>query len=123
MLLLGYRMVFSELCVLLNIHVDPDTDYVEDDEARERLERLLLNAVKGSALTIMELEDNIYYLGIRRDICFNEIPVVMSAREMCAKLARLSIGFKRELKKIGLFKHFDPATVRYPEPYTIQHDY
>ena len=120
MLLLGYRMVFAELCALLNIHINPDTDYVEDYAARETLEHMLMNSVKGTALTIMELEDNIYYLGIRRDICFHEIPNIMSTREMCEKLAKLSIGFKQELKKIGLFKHFNKTNVVYPEPYTIQ---
>jgi hypothetical protein len=109
--------------VLLNILTDPDADYVEDDHAREALEELLLQSVKGTALTIMELDDNTYYLGLRTDICRNELPAVMTAIEMCEKIAALSIGFKRELKKVGLFKHVDPKTVRYPEPYMVQSNY
>lgn len=122
MLLLGYRMVFTELCVLLNIRVDPDADYVEDDSAREKLEKRLQDAVKGTCMTIMELEDNVYYLGLRKDVCKQELPAVMTSLEMCEKIANLSIAFQRELSRIGLFKHLDRKTIRYPAPYMIQTD-
>ena len=121
MLLLGYRMMFSELCVLLNIRVDPDADYVEDDSAREALEKRLRDSVKGTSMTVMELENNIYYLGIRPDLCKKYLPAVATSREMSEKIAHLSIAFQRELKSVGLFKHLN-RTLRFPEPYTIQSD-
>lgn len=121
MLLLGYRMAFSELCVLLNIRVDPDADYVEDDAAREALEKRLRDSVKGTSMTVIEMENNIYYLGIRPDLCAKYLPAVMTSLEMCEKIARLSIAFQRELKSVGLFKHLG-KTLRFPEPYTIQTD-
>jgi hypothetical protein len=121
MLLLGYRMMFSELCVLLNIRVDPDADYVEDDAAREVLEKRLRDSVKGTSMTVMELENNIYYLGIRPDLCAKYLPAVATSREMSEKIAHLSIAFQRELKSVGLFKHLN-RSLRFPEPYTIQSD-
>jgi hypothetical protein len=121
MLLLGYRMAFSELCVLLNIRVDPDADYVEDDAAREALEKRLCDSVSGTSITVMELENNIYYLGVRPDSCAKYLPAVMTSREMCETIAHLSIAFQRELKSVGLFKHLG-KTLRFPEPYVIQTD-
>jgi hypothetical protein len=122
MLILGYRLLFSELCVLLNIRADPDADYVEDDHAREQLESRLKSAIQNTDMTIMELEDNIFYLGLSVSICRDELPAIMSSREMCERVANLTVRFKRALKRVGLFKHLNVKQVSYPDPYIIQCD-
>lgn len=120
MLLIGYRLLFGELCTLLNVRVDPDADYVEDDFARERLETLLLSSVNNTDLTIMELPNSVYYLGLNKTICAREIPDVITAREMSDKLAHASILFRREIKKVGIFKLLNKSVARFPEPYVVQ---
>lgn len=120
MFLIGYRLVFGELCTLLNVRVDPDADYVEDDEAREKLETLLLNSVKNTKLHIKALPNELYYLGLTPDICNREIPEVITTREMADKIASMTILFRREIKKIGIFRLLQKNTTRFPEPYVVQ---
>ena len=120
MLLIGYRLPFGELCALLNIHADPDADYVEDDDARDKLEMLLLKSVNNTDLTVMELYDGVFYFGLSANVCKKAIPTVMTTREMSERLADMSILFQRELKKVGIFKYLDKRTTRFPEPYVVQ---
>jgi hypothetical protein len=119
MLLVGYRLTFGELCTLLNVRTDPDADYVEDDIAREKLEALLLNSVKNRNLEIMELQEELYYLGLSRAYCSKEIPAIMTSREMADKIARISILFRSEIKQVGIFKFLNKST-NFPEPCIIQ---
>ena len=115
-------MLFGELCALLNVHIDPDADYVEDDFAREHLISSLLKSVKESELSVLALSNDIYYLGLTVDICRTYFPPVMTTREMNERVATCSIHFRRELKKVGLFKHLDRKEVRLPDPVIIQCD-
>jgi len=122
MLLLGYRMLFPELAVLLNIIVDPDKDYVEDDEAREEVDRQLFESVMNTRFSVIELKDGTYYLGLRPDICRKHLPSVMTSRQMCNKLPILSIAFQQELKRTNLLKNSARKYTLYPEPYVIQYE-
>lgn len=122
MILIGYRLVFEYACALLNVHVNPDTDYVEDDDARVNLDCALSSSVKHTSLTIFEMQDGTYYLGIAPDICRKELPDVMTAHELCDKIAMLSIDFHRELKKVGVFKYMTSANMYLQEPCAIQCD-
>ena len=120
MLLIGYRLPFGELCALLNIHADPDADYVEDDAAREQLEILLLKSVNNTDLTVMELYDGVFYFGLSLSVCKMAIPNIITTREMSERLADMSILFQREIKKVGIFKYIDHRATRCPEPYVVQ---
>jgi hypothetical protein len=122
MLLIGYRMLFGEMCTLLNVHVDPDADYVEDDLAREKLEKSILMSIQHTELSIIELSDNVYYLGLSKEICRRAFPPVEITRKMSERIAACSILFRRELRKIGLFKHLDRKDLVFPEPHIIQCD-
>jgi hypothetical protein len=119
MLLIGYRLQFGELCTLLNIRIDPDADYVEDDAAREKLESLVLTSVKNTILEVVSLPDEVYYLGLSRAFCAKEMPEVMTSREMTDKIVCASITFRREIKKVGIFKLLQKST-QFPEPCVIQ---
>lgn len=120
MMLIGYRMLFGELCTLLNIHLDPDTDYVEDDLAREILVRNILKSVRGTSLEIMAISDEVYYLGLSMDICNELLSPVMTTRQMSDQITACSILVQRELKKVGLFKHLDSKLLRVSDPTVIQ---
>ena len=120
MMLIGYRMIFGELCALLNVHIDPDADYVEDDVAREKLISSLLRSIHNTDLCVLLLTGDIYYLGLTIEICNKELPAIMSTRELNERTANCSIRFRRELKKVGLFKHLDSKTMRTPDPLIIQ---
>ena len=120
MILIGYRMLFGELCALLNVHIDPDADYVEDDYAREQLISCVLKSIQNADLCILALTDDIYYLGLSVETCVNEFPTIMNTREFTEKTANCSIRFRRELKKVGLFKHLDSRVMRSPDPFIIQ---
>lgn len=119
MLLIGYRLQFGELCTLLNIRIDPDADYVEDDAAREKLESLVFTSVKNTILEVVSLPDELYYLGLSRSFCRKEMSEVMTSREMTDKIAYASITFRREIKKVGIFKLLQKST-QFPEPCVIQ---
>ena len=119
-MLIGYRMLFGELCTLLNVHVDPDADYVEDDIARENLITSILRSIKDADLCVLALTDDIYYLGLSTETCRKELPAIMSARELVERTANCSIRFRRELKKVGLFKHLEGKYMRSPDPLIIQ---
>lgn len=119
-MLIGYRMLFGELCALLNVHIDPDADYVEDDNARERLISSILRSVKNSDLCVLALSDDIYYLGLSIETCSKEFPAIMTTRDLNERTANCSIKFQRELKKVGLFKHLDGKAMRSPDPFIIQ---
>ena len=120
MMLLGYRMLFGELCTLLNIRVDPDADYVEDDYARQELINSINGSVKNSDLSILVLSDDVYYLGLSVELCRNLFPPIMITRKMAEQVAEGSIRFQRELKKIGLFKYLEGKAVRHSDPVVIQ---
>lgn len=122
MLLIGYRMLFGELCTLLNVHVDPDADYVEDDLARDKLEKSILRSIQHTDLSIIELSDDVYYLGLSTETCRRAFPPVELTRKMSERIAACSILFRRELRKVGLFKHLDRKDLIFPEPYIIQCD-
>ena len=119
-MLIGYRMVFGELCTLLNIHVDPDVDYVEDDLAREKLVNSILRSVRGTKLEIMVMSEEIYYLGLSSDICMDLLSPIMTTRQMSDQITACSILVQRELKKVGLFKHLDSKLLRISDPTVIQ---
>jgi len=120
MLLIGYRMLFGEMCTLLNVREDPDADYVEDDLAREVLIANVLRSIRGADLSILALSDNVYYLGLSVETCQRALPPIMSTRKMTEQIAACSIRFQRELKKVGLFKHLDGKVTRASEPTVIQ---
>jgi len=122
MLLIGYRLLFECVCSFLNVIVDPDVDYIENDEEREKLELALMNSVRNTNLTVFEMYDRTYYLGLRTDICKRELPDVMTAHEMSDKIAMLTIQFHRELKQVGLFKHMK-STSYLQEPSAIQYNW
>ena len=119
MMLIGYRMLFGELCTLLNVKVDPDADYVEDDGAREILVANILRSVNGTVLAVLVLSDDIYYLGLSVEICQSLFPPVMTTRKMSEQISAGSIRFQRELKKVGLFRYLD-KTLKMADPYVIQ---
>jgi hypothetical protein len=119
MLLLGYRMLFSELAILLNIALDPEADYVEDDDARELVDMQLFNSVKNTRFSVIELNDGTYYLGFRPDICYKNIPTITTTRHICARIQILSIAFQQELKRTNLFKNSKIKFTLHPEPYVI----
>lgn len=119
MILLGYRMRFSELAVLLNIILDPNADYVEDDYAREIVENQLYNSVENTRFSVFELRDGSYYLGFRPDICIKHLRPVMTTRQMCDMLKILSIAFHQELKRTNILKNSKIKFTLYPEPYVI----
>ena len=112
-------MLFSELAILLNIILDPEADYVEDDEAREQVETQLFNSVENTRFSVFELNDGAYYLGLRPDICKLHLPTVMTTRQACEQIVLLSVAFHRELKRSGLFKNSKIKFTLYPEPYVI----
>ena len=120
MMLIGYRLIFECACSFLNVIVNPDVDYIENDYEREKLEAALLNSVKDTNLTIFELQDGTYYLGLRTDICKRELPDVMTAHEMSDKIAMMSIEFHHELKRVGLFKYMTKTSTYLQEPCVIQ---
>ena len=119
-MLIGYRMLFGELCTLLNVRVDPDADYIEDDLAREILVSNILQSIRGADLTVLALSNDVYYLGLSVETCQLAFPSVMSTRNMSEQIAAGSIRFQRELKKVGLFKHLDGKVTRATEPTVIQ---
>ena len=120
MMLIGYRMLFGELCTLLNVREDPDVDYIEDDLARETLVVNILQSVRGTDLSILALSDNVYYLGLSVETCRRAFPPIMSTLKMAEQIAACSIRFQRELKKVGLFKHLHGKVTRASEPTVIQ---
>lgn len=120
MILVGYRLAFEFACALLNVHINPDADYVEDDAARTELEHALLLSVSNTNLTIFEMRDGIYYLGLRPDICRKTLPDIITAYEMSDRIAMLSIEFHREMKKIGVFKYLKTSNTHLREPCAIQ---
>jgi len=122
MILIGYRMLFGELCALLNVRVDPDADYVEDDLARTKLERNIMRNIREADLTVLVLSDEVYYLGLSVETCLREFPPIMSSRAMVKQIACQSIRFQQELKKVGLFKHLDKNVLRFQDAYVIQCD-
>ena len=119
-MLIGYRMLFGELCTLLNVRVDPDADYIEDDYAREILVFNIMQAIKGADLTVLALSNEVYYLGLSVETCQRAFPPIMSTLQMAECLAACSVRFRRELKKVGLFKHLDGKVTRATEPTVIQ---
>jgi hypothetical protein len=123
MMLIGYRMLFGELCTLLNIHLDPDADYVEDDLAREILVRNILKSVRGTNLEIMVISDDVYYLGLSMELCSQLLSPIMTTRKMSDHITACSILVQRELKKVGLFKHLDSKLLRISDPTVIQCDH
>ena len=119
-MLIGYRMLFGELCTLLNLREDPDVDYIEDDLARETLVENILRSIRGADLSILALSDNVYYLGLSVETCCREFPPIMTTIQMAERLAACSIRFQRELRKVGLFRHLDGKCSRASEPTVIQ---
>lgn len=119
-MLIGYRMIFGELCTLLNVHIDPDADYVEDDCARETLISSILKSIQNTDLCILVLSQDIYYLGLSVETCSKEFPDIMNTRDLNERTANCSIQFRRELKKVGLFKHLNHRGMRSPDPFIIQ---
>jgi len=120
MMLIGYRMLFGELCTMLNVHVDPDADYVEDDLAREKLVSSIMFAVRGVDLEVFVLSNDVYYLGLSLDTCQRLLPPIMTTRKMAEQIAAGSIRFQRELKKVGLFRYLDGKAKRFSDPVVIQ---
>lgn len=120
MMLIGYRMLFGELCTLLNIQIDVDADYVEDDYAREKLVKTILQSIQGADLEILVLSNDVYYLGLTVRTCQMELPPIMTTRKMTEQIATCSIRFQRELKKVGLFKYLEGKVLRVQEPVVIQ---
>lgn len=121
-MLIGYRMLFAELCTVLNVQIDIDADYVEDDLAREELVKSILRSVQGSDLEVLILSDDVYYLGLTVRTCQLALPPIMTTKKMSERIAACSIRFQRELKKVGLFKHLDSKCIRFSEPVVIQCD-
>ena len=119
-MLIGYRMVFGELCTLLNVHVDVDADYVEDDYAREELVSSILRSIHGTDLEILVLSNDVYYLGLTVRTCQLAFPPIMTTRIMSEQIAACSVRFQRELKKVGLFRYLEGKAVRVSEPTVIQ---
>jgi len=119
-MLIGYRMLFGELCALLNVHIDPDADYVEDDNARVVLITSVLKSIQNADLCVLALTDDIYYLGLSVETCNREFPPIMTTRDLAEKTVNCSIQFRRELKKVGLFKHLYHRGMRSPDPFIIQ---
>ena len=119
-MLIGYRMLFGELCALLNVHVDPDADYVEDDLARTALVLNILQSIRGTDLSVLVLSDDVYYLGLSVEVCSNALPPVLPAKMMSEQIAKCSIHFQRELKKVGLFKYLEGKAKRVSEPMVVQ---
>lgn len=115
-------MLFGELCALLNVRVDPDADYVEDDLARTKLERNIIRNIQDADLTVLMLSDDVYYLGLSVETCTLAFPPVMLSRIMAKQIAEQSIRFRQELKKVGLFKHLNKNVLRVQDPYVIQCD-
>jgi len=120
MMLIGYRMLFGELCTLLNVREDPDVDYIEDDLARDELVGNLLRSIRGADLSILALSDSVYYLGLSVETCQRALPPIMTTLKMTEQIAACSIRFQRELKKVGLFKHLHGKCSRASEPTVIQ---
>jgi hypothetical protein len=120
MILIGYRMLFGELCALLNVHIDPDADYVEDDLAREILVANILQSIARADLSVLVLSDDVYYLGLSVETCKREFPVILPSRKMVEQISACSIKFQRELKKVGLFKHLDSKTIKFTDAVVIQ---
>lgn len=120
MILIGYRMLFGELCTLLNVRLDPDADYVEDDLARETLVANILRSIKHTDLSVLVLSDDVYYLGLSVETCKREFPAIMESRKMVEQIAACSIKFRRELKKVGLFKYLDSKTIKFKDAVVIQ---
>lgn len=120
MMLIGYRMVFGELCTLLNVQVDVDADYVEDDYAREKLVSSILRSIQGADLEILVLSNDVYYLGLTVETCQRALPPIMTTRRMSEQIAACSIRFQRELKKVGLFRYLEGKALRASEPTVIQ---
>jgi hypothetical protein len=120
MMLIGYRMLFGEMCTLLNVYVDPDADYVEDDLAREALVSNILQSIKGTNLSVLVLSDDVYYLGLSVEICCRALPPIIPAKQMSEQIAKCSIHFQRELKKVGLFKYLEGKAKRVSEPMVVQ---
>ena len=122
MMLIGYRMLFGEMCTLLNVHLDPDADYVEDDFARETLVKNILQSIKSADLTVLVLSDDVYYLGLSVETCQRLLPPIMTTRNMSEQIARCSILFQQELKKVGLFKYLNNKSLKFTDPCVIQCD-
>ena len=122
MILIGYRLVFEYACAMLNISINPDVDYVENDDARNELENALASSVKNTKLTIFELPDGTYYLGLLPDICRQALPSVMHAHNLSDSIAMLAIEFHQELKKVGMFKYMNGSATYLQEPCAIQCD-
>jgi hypothetical protein len=120
MMLIGYRMVFGELCTLLNVQVDVDADYVEDDYARDKLVSSILRSIRGTDLEILVLSNDVYYLGLTVETCQRAFPPIMTTRVMSEQIATYSVRFQRELKKVGLFRYLEGKAFRVSEPTVIQ---
>jgi len=121
-MLIGYRMLFGELCTLLNVRIDPDADYVEDDLAREILVSNILQSIKSTDLAVLVLSDDVYYLGLSVEVCRRALPPIMTTRQMSEQIAACSIKFQKELKKVGLFKHINNKVLKFTDPFVIQCD-
>ncbi len=113
-------MLFGELCTLLNVAVDPDADYVEDDLARESLVANILQSIRGTNLSVLVLSNDVYYLGLSAEICVMALPSIMPAKMMSEQIAKCSIQFQRELKKVGLFKYLEGKATMAAEPTVVQ---
>jgi hypothetical protein len=120
MLLLGYKVTFNELAILLNISVIPDADYVEDDYARYQIETQITQKIKNTRFTVMELKDGTFYLGFRPSICDKNIPTILSSRQICSRIQILSVAFHQELKRTQLLSYSKCTFILYPEPQVIQ---
>jgi hypothetical protein len=119
-MLIGYRMVFGELCTLLNVQIDVDADYVENDYARKELVSSILRSIHGTDLEILVLSNDVYYLGLTVRTCQRAFPPIMTTRVMSEQIAACSVRFQRELKKVGLFRYLEGKVVRVSEPTVIQ---
>jgi pyrimidine operon attenuation protein/uracil phosphoribosyltransferase len=97
-----------------------DVDYVEDDYAREKLVKTILQSVQGTDLEILVLSNDVYYLGLTVRTCQNALHPIMTTRKMTEQIAACSILFQRELKKVGLFKYLEGKVLRVQEPVVIQ---
>jgi len=119
-MLIGYRMAFGELCTLLNVQIDVDADYVEDDYARDKLVSSILRSIRGADLEILVLSNDVYYLGLTVETCQRAFPPIIPTRVMSEQIATYSVRFQRELKKVGLFKYLEGKAFRASEPTVIQ---
>lgn len=120
-MLIGYRILFPELCTFLCVRFDPEVDYVENDYEREQLEMRIMKSIAGTALSILELPDGTYYIGLHPELCQQLSTSIMPTRTMTDTISELTLKFVREIKKVGVFKLRDYKVVSYPDPLIIQY--